>query len=199
MRHGQELRAQSICLRQLQRASAWARRCQPRAQGMDRLLHRVEGFFRAREKGMPQRLLRGWRHIILPGSTHRDAALPRHPQLLHAHAILRQRASLVGAEHRCRAQSLDGGGTAGQHPRAQNAPGAHGHEDGEDDGELLGQHGHADRDACQQRFQPTAPEPAMEQDNHEAHHGTRPTEAQQHAPVAITSAMPEPRAMREPG
>lgn len=39
----------------------------------------------------------------------------------------------------------------------------------------------------------------MEQDNHEAHHGTRPTEAQQHAPVAITSAMPEPRAMREPG
>ena len=73
----------------------------------------------------------------------------RQPQLGDRHAVLGQRAGLVGAQHGGRAQRLDRGGAPRQHARPRDAPRAHRHEDGQHDRKLLRQHRHAERNAGQ--------------------------------------------------
>ena len=59
------------------------------------------------------------------------------PQFGDRHPVLGQRAGLVRAQHRRRAERLDGRSASGQHPRPRDAPGAHRHEHGEHDRETL--------------------------------------------------------------
>ncbi len=88
----------------------------------------------------------------------------RDPQRGDRHAVLGQRSSLVGAQHGRGPHRLDGGGAARQYPRPRDAPCAHGHEDRQHDGKLLGQHRHAEGDSGQYRLEPSASHDAVEQD-----------------------------------
>ncbi len=65
-------------------------------------------------------------------------------QFADGHLVHREGTSLVDAQDGRRPQGLDGRHAAGQDLVLRHAPGAHGHEDGQDHGELLGQdaHGH---------------------------------------------------------
>ena len=121
---------------------------------MERAFHRVEGSVRARPRREPSQRSRP------RGKAGRAIRVqPQHgaigiAQLRDRHAVLGQRARLVGAEHRGRAQRLDGSSAAGQHPDPGDAPGAHDGEHRQHQGEFLGQHGHGERDAAQRGLHP---------------------------------------------
>ena len=144
-------------------------------------LHGVHGMAGAGQQARMGEALKGLRHGLPAGRQPQDLPIGE-PELHDGHAVFGEGAGLVGAEDRGRAQGLDGGGPAGQHPRLADAPGPHGHEDRQHHRQFGGQHGHADGDARQRRLQPVAPRITIEQHGHHAeadpHHG----EDQHHAP-----------------
>ena len=112
-----------------------------RARGLnDGPIHRIECLRRAGEGGPAQQLC------------------PLRSRGRHAfgdrHLVPGEGAGLVGAQHRRRAEDLDGRGTPGQDVPARDPPGAHRHEDREDQGKLLRQHRHAQRDAGERSVEP---------------------------------------------
>ena len=119
------------------------------AKIMKRLLHRVEGISRTGEHAELDQVMELLRHFPPGGVARPKRFAALEPQLGDRHPVLGQRAGLVRAQHRRRAERFDGGGAPGQHARPRDAPGAHRHEDGEDDRKLFGQHRHAERDAAQ--------------------------------------------------
>jgi len=86
----------------------------------------------------------------------------------HRHAVLGQRAGLVAAQHGGGAQRFDGVDTPRQHAFARQASGPERREDGEHHRVLLGQHGHRQSDARQQRLQPVATQQAVHQHQRQA-------------------------------
>ena len=148
------------------------------------------------------------------------------PQFGDRHAVLGQRAGLVGAQDRGRAERLDGGSPPREHARAGDAPRAHRHEDGEHDRKLFRQHGHAERNAREHGIEPAAAEKPVEEHRdhadraaHERQTGARVFASARcrrggsvssvlkdcpilpislRGPVAVTSAMPAPRTISAP-
>ncbi len=76
------------------------------------------------------------------------------PQGGDLHLVLGQGAGLVDAQHADRAQGLDRGGAAHQHPVTRQPPGAQRQEDRQHHGELFGHHGDGDGDPRQDAADP---------------------------------------------
>ena len=160
------------------------------AQGVEGALHGVEGFGLAGQHGGFEQGMEGFGQR---GGRPRAAGCPHpqgrrvcsgripsrrvlqvrhrqahHRQVGHRHAVPGQRAGLVRAQHRGRAQRLDGSRPSRQHAFVRQAPRAHGHEHREDERELFGQQRHGQRHPAQQRGQPVPPCEPEGQDEQQA-------------------------------
>ena len=96
--------------------------CQePGAEPVKRLFHRVEGVGHARQDGHLDQRVEGLGEVALGQRRNGHPSVQRHAaghHLRHRHAVLGQRAGLVGAQHGGRAQCLDGVDAPRQHARA---------------------------------------------------------------------------------
>jgi hypothetical protein len=130
---------------------------------MKRLFHGIERLACARENSiLEKRCERAVERTFVPLA---PGAVPG-AQGHNGHAVLREGAGLVGAEHRGGAECFNRRDTPGQDTGARDAPRAHHHEDGEDERKFFRQHRHAERDAAQQRIEPAAA-PETVQNNRE--------------------------------
>ena len=139
---------------------------EPRRGRLDRLVHRVERIALACEHREFEELVE---MLGQPGiGRRRDGdLLAAGVQRGERHPVLRQRAGLVDAQHGRRSQHLERRHVSCQHAVAGDAPGAEPQEDGEDDGQLLRQDRHRQRDAGKDRLQPLAVhQPVGERDQH---------------------------------
>ena len=91
-----------------------------------------------------------------------------HAQRRQRHAVLRQRAGFVHAQHAGGTQSFDGVQAPRQHLIGRQAARAQGQEDDHDHRELLRHHAHGQRDAGQQRLQPVAAQTEKKQRQRQA-------------------------------
>ena len=120
-----------------------------------------------------------------------DAA--HHPS--ERHLVGGQGAGLVDAQHRRGAQRLDRRHAPGEHAAARDPPGAQGEEDGEDDGELLGQRGHGQRDAGQE---PLLPHGGAATSREAVGHDHQRARRQAHDRARADQARPSPAAAGSP-
>jgi hypothetical protein len=81
----------------------------------------------------------------------------RHVEGAHGHAVLGQRAGLVGADHAHRAERLDGGQPADERPALEHAPRAERQREGDHGGQACGHDGDGDRDGGQQQVADLVP------------------------------------------
>ncbi len=98
------------------------------------------------------------------------------------HPVLRQRASLVGAQRGSCTQCLDRRGLAGQYPFARHAHCAHRHEDRQHYREFFRQHRHAKGNPGQRRIQPVAAHQAVQHGSQQA--GCRAEDRETHHQLA---------------
>ena len=134
----------------------------PPRQRVDRLFHRIDRISRAREQTeLDQRAEAvGKRRLSAAATEHRTVG---QTERRDRHPVLRQRAGLVGAQHRGRAQGLDRGSTTRQHACARNSPRTHRHEHGQYHRNLRRHHRHAERNAGQQRVEPATSQKSVQQ------------------------------------
>jgi hypothetical protein len=89
-------------------------------------------------------------------------------QVRHRHAVLGERAGLVAAQHGGGAERLDGVDAPGEHALLRQPARAEGREHGQHHRVFLGQHGHGQRDAGQQRLQPVTLRQAVNEHQRQA-------------------------------
>jgi len=168
MRHRHALGREAVFVHQF--ATAAQRRGWQVFSGQrdQRAVHRVEGLLLAGQLRGFEQGVEGLRQRHLTGAPAVPLRVLAPHQFGHRHAVLGQRAGLVGGQHGGRAERLDHRGAPRQHALARQPPGAHRHEDGEDEHELLGQHRHRQRDAGQQAGQPVAALRSVEQHHQRA-------------------------------
>jgi hypothetical protein len=148
------------------------------------LLHRVERIDRAGERAEGDHVAKALRHRGAGRLARPAGRAIGQAEFRDGHAVLGERAGLVGAQHGCRAERFDGRGAPREHARARDAPGAHREEHGEDDREFFRQHRHAERNAAEQRVQPSAAPQAVEQHGHDAHRAADEAE-EAHQPAGL--------------
>ena len=95
---------------------------------------------------------------------------PGHGQRRYGHAVLRQGAGFVGAQHADRAQGFDRVDVPGEHAFMRQATRTHGRKQREDHGIFFGQDSHGQRNARQQGRHPLTGAPAQRQHHHHAQH-----------------------------
>ena len=163
VRHGQQASAQRVFMHKRPAAVAGkAGRVELFKSGVQRALHGVKGLHFTGQHGTTQHLQHGWR----PGA---DTAVVHHVGLAvchhrrHGHIVARQRAGLVDAQHRCRAEGFNHRGMAREHLITRDAPGAKRHEDRQDDGKFFRQDRHCQSNAHQQAGKPVAALQAIEE------------------------------------
>ena len=106
-----------------------------------------------------------WRLSQARVLTRRAAAIE---MLGSATVLCTDKTGLVRAKDGRRAQHLDGRGATGKHAGLRQPPRSHHHECAEHEGEFLGQHRHAERNAAQDRLQPIVTQEAIEEDGEQA-------------------------------
>ena len=138
----------------------------PRSRLGQRQLDRVQRLRAAGQHGHIQHLAQA---VGQGRAVGRIAARAGAPHPAQCHPVFGQGAGLVDAQHRGRAEDFDRGKAPRQHMAAREPPGADGRKDRQDDGELLGQHGHRQRHPGQQGLQPVAATQAQQQHQQQAH------------------------------
>ncbi len=166
VRHGQHVRTKPVGVDQ---GSVFSPRDGRRLRGqqvMKRLFHRIMRLDSTGERPGEKHLARRRWHWRGPDAMG-GAIAP--PQFGDRHAVQRERAGLVGAQHGRRSKGLDGGCTPGEDASLRNPPGAHGEKDRQDHGELFGQHRHSHRNPGKKAIKPRAAEKSRQNEHEQCH------------------------------
>ncbi len=150
---------------------------------MERLLHGIEGLWRACEQADARQAHENcrarWHRLPRADERHRppgaassaiDMRFSVSVPVLSVHSTVAEPSVSIAAARRVSTRA------------SRNAPRAHRHEHGEHDRKLFRQHGHAERDAGEHRVEPSAAQHAVKDDRHDAHAPRR--RAQPAAPAA---------------
>ena len=172
MRHGAQFRAQRVGLHQSPVVvQVFGLRQELLAEPVEGLLHRVERIHHTGEDRVFDQRVEGLGQRTNHQRVDARAGIQHHAaghQVRHGHAVLGQGAGLVRAQHGGGAQCLDRVDAPRQHALTRQPPGAERREHCQHHRVFLGQHGHRQRDAGQQRLQPVAAQQAMHQHQRQA-------------------------------
>ncbi len=182
MHHRQPLPSQRILAHELPVGVQVLGAAQPAfAQLLERSLHRVERVPAAREDAVLDGLVHRLRKRL--GAQPLEAeVLSVRSDLADGHAVLGERPGLVHTEHRCGAQHLHGGDASNEDPSTREAPRSESEKHRHDDGKLVRQNGHRQRQSSEDAGERIVAGDAVGDGGDRRGGGRRPSESRDQAP-----------------